>query len=191
MTGPLQALAARYDRLATQRRGRGLRLFDGEDLLRAGAVGVGRLLDVQRLQDIDRQEAAAAGHDWCRRRSSAPRDVASNFLLGQDLLRSGRAAGEEGARICCRSTQPSRTCMRSCWPEPTMPACRRCSPFCAAGRPSALLRPPFSADMLDTNLVFRLDGDVSAARPTRRRASIWTSQLGSADAPRPCALSPG
>ena len=119
-----------------QRRGAGLRLLLGEDLLRAGpAHRTARWSMSSRCwtrPGRSRSRAPMLVPQAIKRTSG----VASNFLWDKTSYALGRERRRK-VSATCRSTQPSRRCTRDCWPGPMTRACRRCSPFSTAGRPSA------------------------------------------------------
>lgn len=178
MTGPLQALAARYDRLATRGEvptyGYSLEKISYALVLSAS----GALLDVQRLQDVTGkkpQPRAILVPQGIKRTSG----VASNFLWDKTSYVLG-VSGREGGRIL-QEHAAFKALHEELLAGADDAGLQALLAFLHTWTPNHFASPPFTIDMLDTNLVFRLDGDVLLHdRPAARR--IWLSRLGSADA---------
>ena len=178
MTGPLQALSARYDRLAT--RGEVAAYGYSMEKISYALVlsGSGDLLDVQQLQDLTGkkpQPRAILVPQGIKRTSG----VASNFLWDKTSYVLG-VSGREGGRIL-QEHAAFKDLHEELLAGTDDAGLRALLVFLRNWAPDRFASPPFTPEMLDTNLVFRLDGDVLVHdRPAARH--IWTSRLGSADA---------
>jgi CRISPR-associated protein Csd1 len=178
MTGPLQALAARYDGLASK----GEVPAYGYSLERISHALVlsssGDLLDVQSLQDLTgkKPQPRPILVPQAIKRTSG---VASNFLWDKTSYVLG-VSGKAGGRVA-QEHMAFKALHEELLVGTDDAGLRALLAFLGAWTPERFAAPPFSADMLDTNLVFRLDGDALLHdRPAARR--IWASRLGGADA---------
>ncbi len=188
MSGPLQALAARYERLATKGEVSPYG-YSSERISYALVLAPnGCVVDVQPLLD------ASAGKPQPRRmvvpqavkRTSG---IASNFLwdktsyvLGVSTKESRRVAEEHAAfkklheRLLAGTADPGLQALLG---------------FLAAWKPARFPEVPFSPEMRDTNFVFRLDGDEGFLHDRPAARKIWLSYLRSVDAPEAMCLVSG
>jgi CRISPR-associated protein Csd1 len=178
MTGPLQALVARYDHLAAT----GEAPAYGYSLEKISHVLIlapsGELLDVQSLQDTTakKPQPRAVLVPQAVKRTSG---VASNFLWDKTSYVLG-VSGKEGGRLA-QEHAAFKALHQDLLAGTTDEGLQALLAFLDRWSPARFAQPPFASDMLDTNVVFRLDGDVLLHdRPAAR--SIWLKRLGSADA---------
>ncbi|MEK0082681.1 type I-C CRISPR-associated protein Cas8c/Csd1 [Benzoatithermus flavus] len=187
MTGPLQALAARYERLAAKGE---LPAFgySSEKISYALVLSpAGNLLDVQPLLDTTGrkpQPRAMLVPQGVKRTSG----IASNFLWDKTSYVLGVSA-KEGGRLA-QEHAAFRKLHEDLLVGSDDEGLQALLAFLRGWSPERFAVPPFAPEMLDTNLVFRLDGDVFLHdRPAAR--DIWLSYLGSADAPKAMCLVTG
>jgi CRISPR-associated protein Csd1 len=187
MTGPLQALAARYDRLAA----RGEVPAYGYSLEKISYAlilsSAGDLLDVQPLLDTTGKKPAPRAMlvpQGIKRTSG----IASNFLWDKTSYVLG-VSGKEGGRVAQEHAafKALHEDLLAGTDDEGLPALLA---FLRGWSPERFAARPFTPEMLDANLVFRLDGDLFLHdRPAARR--IWLARLGSADAPEAVCLVTG
>jgi CRISPR-associated protein Csd1 len=178
MTGPLQALAARYDRLAEQGEVPAYG-YSLEKISYALALSPrGDLVDVQPLLD-------ATGKKPQPRPMLVPQAVkrtsgiASNFLWDKTSYVLG-VSGKGSGRIAQEHAN-FRKLHEELLADADDEELRALLAFLRGWSPERFAVPPFTPDMLDTNLVFRLDGGAFLHdRPVAR--AVWLKRLGSAEA---------
>lgn len=186
MTGPLQALAARYDRLAAKREVPAYG-FSWEKISYALVLGTeGDVRDVAPLLDTSGKKPQPRSMlvPQAIKRTSG---VASNFLwdktsyvLGASAGQGKRLAEEHAAFVKLHVDLLAGT---------NDEGLQALLAFLRSWGPERFADPPFRPEMLDANFVFRFDGSFLHDRPPAQ--TIWRAHLGSTDAPEAVCLVSG
>lgn len=185
MTGPLQALAARYERLAA--RGELPAYGFSEEKISFALVldGEGGLVDVQPLHDTSGRKQRPRDMlvpQSFKRPGTTPR---SFFLWDKTAFVLG-VASDKGGSAPFRTTPAQLEAFRQLHEELLAgtddAGLRALLAFLKAWTPERFASPPFSADMLDTNLVFRLDGDSGFLHDRAAAREVWLAALGGTEA---------
>ncbi|WGF90739.1 type I-C CRISPR-associated protein Cas8c/Csd1 [Marinivivus vitaminiproducens] len=187
MTGPLQALAQRYDRMAAQGAIQGYG-YSMENVSYAVLLSPsGTAIDVMPLLDT-------SGRQPRPRRLLVPQPfkrtsgIASNFLWDKTSYVLGvsatakRKAQEHAAFLALH---------RELLADTEDEGLRALLAFLDAWRPKRFDNPPFNIDMLDANLVFQLDGHREYLHDRSAAKTIWTGRLADADASQAICLVSG
>ncbi|MDF1586923.1 type I-C CRISPR-associated protein Cas8c/Csd1 [Marinimicrococcus flavescens] len=178
MTGPLQALAARYERLAA----RGELPAYGFSEEKISFVLVldrdGMLVDVQPLHDATgrRPRPRSMLVPAAVKRTSG---IASNFLWDKSSYVLGVAAN---SKRLAEEHEAFRKLHEELLAGVDDEGTRALLAFLRTWTPQRFALPPFSADMLDTNLVFRLDGDSGFLHERAAAREAWLAASGDAEA---------
>lgn len=187
MTGPLQALAARYDRLAEKGEMPAYG-YSWERISYAIALAPdGALIDVQPLLDTSGKKPQPRPMlvPQAVKRTSG---VASNFLWDKTSYTLG-VSGKEGGRVA-QEHAAFRKLHEDLLANTDDEGLQALLAFLRGWSPERFAAPPFTPEMLDANVAFRLDGGAFLHdRPAAR--AIWVSRLGSADAPEAMCLVTG
>jgi CRISPR-associated protein Csd1 len=182
MTGPLQALAARYDRLAARGEVPAYG-FSWERISYALVMAPdGRLVDVQPLLDLSGkkpQPRPMLVPQGIKRTSG----IASNFLWDKTSYALG-VSGRESRRLA-EEHAAFKDLHAELLAETEDEELVALLAFLAGWSPGRFAQAPFTPEMLDANIVFRLNDGFLHERPAAR--AVWLARLGSADAPEaPC-----
>lgn len=177
MTGPLQALASRYDWLAAKGEVPAYG-FSWEKISYALVLGPeGGVLDVAPLLDISGKKPQPRSMlvPQAIKRTSG---VASNFLwdktsyvLGVSAKQGKRLVEEHAAFVKLHVDLLAGT---------NDEGLQALLAFLRSWKLERFADPPFRPEMLDANFVFRFDGSFLHDRPPAQ--TIWRARLGSADA---------
>ena len=203
MTGPLQALVARYDRLAAKGEVPAYGYSWEKISYPRSCLGRTARSSTSAASATRAARSRSRGSCWCRRRSSGPRRRQPNFLWDKTayVLWASSAKDEQADFSLTPSiTPPSGAPRAICWPEPMTRLCRRCWPSRQLGS-----RTISSSRILPTGdarhqhrLPPRWDADVwslscTSARPRASSGcsiSLWATSTRRGDVPRHRANAP-
>ena len=186
MTGPLQALAARYDRLATRGEAPAYG-FSLEKISYAIILGLnGAVADLQPLLDTSGKKPQPTFRlvpQSSKRPGTEPKPFFlwdnTKFVLGVTKNKQNQA----GVLLAPRHQEAFRAFHEQILADSDDPGLRALVNFLVSWETERFLQPMFQIDMLDSNLVFRLDGDLDGdgkprflhQRPAARE--IWLEHL--------------
>jgi len=189
MTGPLQALAARYDRLAAKGEVP-VRGFSMQKISYAIVLsGAGEPVDVEPLLDTDGRKPVPRSIlvPQAVKRTSG---IAANFLWDKTSYVLG-VTGGPGRRLV-EEHAAFKALHEDILSGSSDEGVTAFLTFLCKWAPVRFAAAPFQPAMLDANVVFRLDGDEHDyihERPAAR--AIWLARLASADAPQALCLVTG
>ncbi len=194
MTGPLQALAARYDRLATKGELPAYG-FSWEKISYALTLGAGgRLFEVAPLFDDSgkkpRPREMLVPQSF-KRPGTTPR---SFFLWDKTSFALGVTRNKLSSNIFIETKQQHAAFVDlhlNLLNNTDDEGLRALIAFVRNWRPSHFAEQVFNPEMLDANIVFRLDGERGFLHDRPAAKAIWLAHLGSADAPEAVCLVSG
>ena len=194
MTGPLQALAARYDRLSAKGEVPAYG-FSWEKISYALVLAAdGRLLEVVPLFDDNGKKPRPRDTlvpQSFKRPGTTPRSFflwdKTPFALATTRNKSSPAAFVETKQQHAAFVDLHLALLNSTNDE----GLQALLTFLRGWSPSRFAAPPFTLDMLDANIVFRLDGTRGFLHDRPAAKAIWLAHLGSADAPEAVCLVSG
>lgn len=186
MTGPLQALVARYDRLAAKGEVPAYG-FSWEKISYALVLGrEGEVLEVAPLLDTSgkKPQPRAMLVPQAIKRTSG---VASNFLWDKTSYVLG-VSGKEGKRLA-QEHAAFKALHVELLADAEDEGLRALLAFLGCWAPERFAEGRFQPEMLDANFVFRFEGGFLHDRPAAK--AIWRARLASADAPEAFCLVTG
>lgn len=185
MSGPLQALAARYDRLAATGEVAAFGLSWERISYAVVLDGAGGVVDVQPLMDTDgkKPQPRAMLVPGAVKRTSR---IASNFLWDKTSYTLGVSA-KPGKRVADERVAFEKL-QRDLIGSDDDQGLRALLAFLAGWKPERFEAAHFRPEMLDANLVFAFDGDEGFLHERPAARAVWQAHLASASTrPRGCA----
>lgn len=188
MSGPLQALVARYDRLAARGEVAAFGL-SWERVSHAVVISSkGEPVDVQPLLDTSgrKPQPRAMLVPRAVKRTSG---IASNFLWDKTPYVLG-VSGGQGRRTAAEHAAFVKA-HRDLLGITADDGLRALRAFLERWTPDRFAAPPFQPEMLDTNVVFALDGGVGFLHERPTAMDVWLAHLASGEATRAMCLVTG